>query len=497
MMYDRGMKGVLVAAAILLWAVAVATASKATPPAGLIKLNVAALDAQGQPVTGLRSADFHLQEDGKPRDIVFLRFTGGQTLAAKPGPGEYSNRAGAASHTTVVLIDLLSDRIMGDSTISREITDALKNLESSEDLYLYILTPRGDLYPIHPLPKPDTEVMPPAEPWTRLIAPLMQAAIKNLFAIKPVDDRDIAVRFNLTVQAMRELGGQMGEVSGRKNLVWVSHGFPIYGYSISGQGRLDFTKPLQSLCQGLQQAQIAVYTVDQSMAGAAEGVGTTSVETLEEFTGITGGRGYTSDRAGEAIEQARTDSRANYEIAYYSTSPNSDGKHHKIRVTCARKEVRLQTEHEFYSFGPPVSPGGPSTGAAGSSESPMEVQVAAHSPFDATDIGLRASVSPDPATPRTMRFEIHIDAADLLPLAARDSGAGKVSVVFAAYDEGLQQLSPPVPVSLTPEQPGTATQGEIRLSQAIPVGEASRKVRVIVFDAALGAVGSVTIPVRH
>lgn len=483
MMYHRDMQRVLVAAAILIWAVAVAAGSKPIQPARLIKLNVVALDAQGQPVSGLHSADLQLQEDGKPRDIVFLRFTGGQASPAKPAPGEYSNRAGAASHTTVVLIDLLNDRIMSDTTVSREITDALKNLESSEDLYLYILTARGDLYPIHPLPKPDTEVTPPAEPWTRSIAPLMQAAVKNLFAIKPVDDRDIAVRFDLTVKALEDLAGQMREVSGRKNLVWVTHGIPIYGFSISGQGRLDFTKPIRSLCEGLQQTQIAVYTVDQSMVGAAEGVGTTSVETLEEFTGITGGREYTSDRVGEAIEQARTDSRANYEVAYYSTSPNSDGKHHKIRVTCGRKEVRLQTEHEYYSFGPP--------------ESPMEVQVAAHSPFDATDIGLRATVSPDPAAPQNMRFDIHIDAADLLPGPARDSGAGKVSVVFAAYDQGLQQLSPPVPVSLTPEQSGTATQGEITLREAIPVGESVRRVRVIVFDAALGAVGSVTVPIQH
>jgi hypothetical protein len=106
-----------------------------------------------------------------------------------------------------------------------------------------------------------------------------------LFSIKPVDDCDIAVRFNLTVQALEDLGGQMREVSGRKNLVWATHGIPIYGYSIANQGRLDFTKPIRSLCEGLPQAQIAVYTVDQSMVGAAEGVGTTSVETLEEFTG--------------------------------------------------------------------------------------------------------------------------------------------------------------------------------------------------------------------
>jgi hypothetical protein len=39
--------------------------------------------------------------------------------------------------------------------------------------------------------------------------------------------------------------------------------------------------------------------------------------------------------------------RANYEIAYYTTSLNGNGKHHKIRVICERKDVHLQTEHEF------------------------------------------------------------------------------------------------------------------------------------------------------
>jgi hypothetical protein len=165
------MKCALIAAAMLLCAFGAATASKAIQPAKLVKLNVVALDAQGQPATGLHNTDFQLQEDGKPRDIAFFRFTGGQPLPAKPEPGEYSNRAGATSHATVVLIDLLNDRLMSDSTIGREITDALKNLESSEGLYLYFLTPRGDLYPVHPLPKFDTAMTPDAEPWTRNIAP--------------------------------------------------------------------------------------------------------------------------------------------------------------------------------------------------------------------------------------------------------------------------------------------------------------------------------------
>jgi hypothetical protein len=78
-------------------------------------------------------------------------------------------------------------------------------------------------------------------------------------------------------------GGQMAEVSGRKNLVWVTHGVPIDGHSAA--------------------------------------VGTAAPRTISF--------------------------RANYEIAYYTTSLNGNGKHHKIRVICERKDVHLQTEHEF------------------------------------------------------------------------------------------------------------------------------------------------------
>ena len=293
--------------------------------AGLNKLNVVALDARGQPVTDLGKADFQVLEDGKPQDIAFFRFTGA-----------------AALHPTVVLIDLLNERILSDSVVGREVIDALQNREMSENLYLYFLNSHGELYPIHALPRPDTELTPAAEPWTRNIAPMVQAAIKQLYGIKPVDDRDIKVRYDLSVRALQELGGQLTEISGRKNLVWVTHGVPLYGFSLSSGASLDFTNPLRWFCEELAQAQIVVYTVQQSQSGAAAAMGSNSTQTLEEITSITGGRAYLSDRAGAAIQQAGTDSRANYQIAYYSESLNPDGKHHKIRVTCQRKDVRLR-----------------------------------------------------------------------------------------------------------------------------------------------------------
>ncbi len=284
----------------------------------------------------------------------------------------------------------------------------------------------------------------------------------------------------------------MARIPGRKNFVWVTQGIPIVGFardSTSGT-KLDFTNTLRSFSQGLEQAQIVVYTVAQSMGGAT--VGTPSVQTLEQFTSITGGREYASDHAGDAIRQAMIDSRANYEVAYYTAAPKPDGKQHKIRIVCARSEVRLQTVAGFYGLPSPVSP---AAGGADSAELPREMGVAAHSAIDATEIGLRARVAPDPGDAGKKRVEVHINAADLLPGPAPDPGAGKVSVAFVSYNELLKPLAEPVLVSLTHEQVQKATEGEITLNQALPVPQGVRQVRVIVFDADLGALGSVTIPI--
>jgi hypothetical protein len=254
---------------------------------------------------------------------------------------------------------------------------------------------------------------------------------------------------------------------------------------------VDFTNPLRQLCQELEHAQIVVYPVAQSMNGAEAAVATESQQTLQEFANLTGGRKYESDGVGEAIQQAMADARANYRIAYYSPALLPDGKHHKLRVICARKDVRLQTEPGFYAVGPLDLP---------SDVEGTAFDAATHSPFDATEIGLRASVSPDPNARQNMRFAIRINGEDLLLRRAQDHRTGKASLLFATYGAaGFEQPGPPIPldISLTPQQYETVTRDGIELHKAIPVGTALRKVRVIVFDEELGAVGSLTIPIQH
>lgn len=459
----------------------------------LNKLDVSALDSQGQPVTGLQSSDFQIQQDGKSQTIAFFHFTGDKPAqavksGAEPDSHEYTNRAGV--HGTVVLIDLLSDRLLTGAMINEELTRSLKNLESSEGLFLYILTSNGELYPVHPLPDLDTAVTAAAEPWTRNISATLQTALKTVFAFKPVDERDIVFRFDTTVKALKTLGGQMMRLPGRKSLVWVTHGVPLNGPSISEQGRVDFTNPLRLICQELERAQIAVYPVAESRNGAAAALVTESEQSLEEFASITGGRLYRSGGVGDAIRQAINDARANYEIGYYTEPLKPDGKHHKLRVTCARKEVRLLTAPGFYAVFGPEQPGEAERNA---------LLLAAHSPFDSTEIGLRASVSPDAGAPGTMRFDIHINPADLMLRQAGDHRTGRVAVLFAVYGPtGAGQSNPfPIDVNLTAAQYDTALQGGLEFRQSMPIGETVQRVRVIALDKDLGVAGSVTIPIQR
>jgi len=209
----------------------------------LNRLNVAAIDAQGQPVTGLQSSDFQLQQDGKTQNIAFFRFTGDKPLQTmKPGPPSdpMSIRIAPTPYARDRAPHRPAQRPVDErAMIGEELSRALKTLESSEGLYLYILTSNGELYPVHPLPKPGTEVTPGGEPWTQNIAALLQTALKTVFGFKAIDERDVKVRFDSTMHAMRELGGQMQMVSGRRSLVWVGHGVPLNGVSISEQGRVD------------------------------------------------------------------------------------------------------------------------------------------------------------------------------------------------------------------------------------------------------------------
>jgi VWFA-related protein len=474
---------------VLLAALVLGSSLRAADPAEqLTKLNVSAVDAHGQPVTDLTAADFQITDDGKPQPIVFFRYTAGKPAQTELGPREYSNRSPVQRPPIVILFDMLNDRLMGDAVIRGEMVDALKNLEQSENIYLYLLTPRGELFPVHPLPRPDTVLKPETEPWTRQIAPILDQALKPFIGFHQVDELDPKNRYQETIAALSDLGGQMTEASSPRYLIWVTHGMPIFAYSMSVRGRLDFTDPLRNFFGRLGLSQILVYPVDQSRRGAGADPTSYSTQTLDEAAELTGGRRLTSDRVGDAVTQTMADLRANYEISYASPWQKVDKKRHKIHVTTTRKEVRVQSMQAYYVL--------PAPAAQDAQRATFESDI--HSPFRATDIGVRVSITPT-ADSKSFNINIFVDPADLLLKKAGENRTGHIDVMLAGYSaEGFDQASKPMPFNfnLTTEQYETGMRGGLAIHQGLSVKPSTERVRVVVYDPALNASGSVDVPLK-
>lgn len=481
--YNPIMRHALVAALLLTSSLRAADA-----PEQLKILNVVALDANGQPVTDLTAADFHVLDDGKPQPILFFRFTGARATQTSLGPREYSNHSSAPRNPVVVLFDMLNDRILGDAYVRAELIDGLKKLESADNIYLYLLTPGGELVPVHGLPPADAVVQPSTEPWTRQIAPLLDQTMKPFAGFHPVDELDLKVRYEKTMAALNTLGGNVTEMSGRRSIVWVTHGFALFGYSLSVRGRLDFTDPLRNFFERLELSQVFLYPVDQSRRGAGADPTTYSAQTLDEAAALTGGRRLTSDRASEGIQSALTDARADYEIAYRMPSDKIDKKRRKLRVTATRKDIHIQSPQAYYVIARP----------------PADVLLrgvigtAVRSPFEATDIGIRATIAPA-ADHKSVVLNAYIDPADIFLHPSGDLQTGHLDFMIAAYDaNGLDQASKPLSLDLklTAPQLEAARRSGLAIRQTLAFKDSTERIRIIVYDPNLNSVGSVQVPLK-
>jgi VWFA-related protein len=480
---------------------------------------VVAIDSHGQPVNDLTIDDFQVSDAGKAQKIAFFRHNNSklqQTSAL--GPHEYSNRAGAnVPHATLILFDLLNEHLAARGNAWYELIRVLQPLESGDFLYLYLLTLDGHLYPVRGLPGTGQESLDPSgAAWTRQAKPLLDESMRAVSRVRP-SEIDIDTRVRLTFAALESMAAGLAAVPGRKNIVWITHGVPISideqrveGGSASSGGRgggamggtlavggdyIDYTPELQRLSAVLDRCNVAIYPVQQVPPGMAtpgsqeaqySGLG--SLQTLQQFAGLTGGRSNASNDIGAAIRQAMNDVRTSYQIGYYPPPENWDRKYHKLRVTCARKGVRVQTKVGYYAW----------PDDAGSDERDVIRSVVSAS-FDAAEIGLRGTFSPSATEVRAGRFIIRMDPADIQLVSEGGQYTGHLRLAIVGYGaDGKTDGSGmwPIDLRLSSEQREKDMKEGISIGKDVQFGETVEKVRFIVFDRGSNAIGSLTIPVK-
>jgi VWFA-related protein len=466
----------------VLLAAALAAAAQTDMPR--VNLDVIAVDDHGAPVTDLTQDDFQVTDAGTPQKIVFFRHNDSRL---RPGvalaSNEFSNRRrGNVERATVILFDLLNERLGTRGAASNQLVHYLETIESANSLYLYLLTLDGRLYSVHGLP--DVESGAPqdgAAPWTRDARQLLDEALREVNRIRvPADN--IAVRAGWTFQALEGLGNSLSVIPGRKNIVWITDGVPIT-IGTAAPYFVDFTPRLQRLGANLGRSGIAIYPVRQRLGLSDLG----NQQTLSQLAGLTGGRPDEGKDIEAAAKQAMSDLQTSYQIGYYPPARNWDGKFHKLRVTCARKGVRIQTKSGYYAF--PEPPEARARAAFGA---------AAATHFDTAGIGLRATLTPDVNDGHSARLAAFIDANDVAVTHDRDQYRGELRMGLAIYRGDAPAeitVTDPVAIRLSATEFERVSKDGLALTKDVMIGDGIRQIRLMVFDVASGAIGSLTIPV--
>jgi hypothetical protein len=323
-----------------------------------------------------------------------------------------------------------------------------------------------------------------------------------------------------TFQTLSMVAARLAAVPGRKTIVWLTHGVPI-SLSPARTGLadwIDYTPYVEQLSQTLDHADVSIYAVQQSPPGTAssgqadEGrmssaspagrggmsasdpgaatsvTGLGSEQTLDEFARLTGGRSWENNDIGGAIKQAITDAKQSYLISYTPPPENWDGKYHKIRVTCARKGVKLQTRQGYYAFAEQAT----------AKQEDAAVQAAILSPFDAAEIGLRATATPQPGDSPAVRLAVLIDLNGVQLTQDGDAFTGELTARFVEYqNDGAIRQTKPVALKLhfTGPEHQAALKDGFAMDEGLALAANVEKIRLIVFDTASSAIGSLTVPV--
>jgi VWFA-related protein len=483
----------------------------------LVEVSVIVTDKKDQAVDGLTKNDFTVIEDSKPQKIESFSV---EKLHILPPPAEplppdiYTNRyelkGGAPSAITIVLLDMVNtawrDKLYSREELVKFLRDELR---ASDRVALYALS--ANLYLLHdftsdiapliealgrykPRPAPDLDESIPAEFSTGnfrlddLIAK-GETLMYQTYAIS---------RANRTTAALEAIAARVAALPGRKNLVWISGGFPIKTGDY-GMGR-NFRADVERATAALAAANVAVYPVDakglvvRSRAGLGMPNKALEVrETMQVVAERTGGKTYldSNDIRG-AVRRAIDDTKLTYVIVYRPGHDNWDGHFQRLTVKVKRSGVNVRHRNGYVA-----SADEPTTAADRASG----LERALANPLEATGIRLMAAIKPDIPAPGRLAVRIMIEPADVSFREKDGRWTAKLDMAYVQWPtpagEGATLLKDELNLHMSPEAYAKTREDGLIVQKALTVAASAHKLRIVVRDANFGATGSVEILRRY
>jgi len=180
-------------------------------------------------------------------------------------------------------------------------------------------------------------------------------------------------RIKLNIAVLHEMAKTLAGYPGRKNLIWVSEGFPLHIFS--KRTMQDYTEQVQKAEDALSDSQVAVYPIDAAglvafgmdastagldnrgkplnMGSVMQQQSASMIDNhfaMNEVAGRTGGKAfYNRNDLDTAIKNSMTDGSTYYMIGYYPSDKNWNGKFRKIEVKVGRAGVELRYRAGYFA----------------------------------------------------------------------------------------------------------------------------------------------------
>jgi hypothetical protein len=294
----------------------------------------------------------------------------------------------------VIFLDLMNTPWATREYIANRIVKVLSPLEKDEGIYLYLLTPRGEFYPVRPKGTGQAAAIeqggtaggggtekPKEAVWTKSVRALLMEAIKDVHGLQQGDPETEAWRAPFTFRRLSELQDDFYAVRGPKTLLWISGGVPVnvpsscendvissatgtYASGVcSGSCQLptvagmsdilkscmDFTPFVRHFSAEAAGTDMTVSSVAVTATGLEDFEVGKAANTMTRLAELTGGQVYVNTDADleKAIREAMEARASRYRLTFAGTV--EDGKYHKLQVSCRRAGVRVVGPRGYFA----------------------------------------------------------------------------------------------------------------------------------------------------
>jgi VWFA-related protein len=326
----------------------------------LVIVDAVVLDQKGQPVLDLKADDFTVLEDGKPqaiRDFSFHQPAAASAPARPLAPGVLTNAPefSTSSCLNVILLDAINTDFSSHAYAQDMLIKYLDTNPPIQPTAVYALD--GKLAMLHDFTtdtKALRDVVAHFKPQGPTHIPTVEAAAS------PFGSRgSFQVTGHgraLTERSMLFLAHSLGGYPGRKNLIWLSEGFPInlfpdFNVGDGAVAIVDYSPMAEHIADELMNAQVALYPIDAAGVSINDRFPAhTAMESMSERTG--GKTFYNRNDIDMGIRTSINDGSTYYTIEYYPQNKNWDSKFRKIELKVNRPNVKLTYRQGYYALGP-------------------------------------------------------------------------------------------------------------------------------------------------